>query len=114
MTDVSELIARLQKRYDSAEGSDMDCEAADALEAQGCRLADLEGALRIALNQDGDHSPTCECRLCEAVALLREIVAWRVAIECVAPELGGVATTLSRIDAFLAADSATHRETPVT
>ena len=47
----------------------------------------------------------------EAEALLREIVAWRVAIECVAPELGGVATTLSRIDAFLAADSATHRET---
>jgi hypothetical protein len=30
------------------------------------RLADLEGALRIALNQDSDHSPTCECRLCRA------------------------------------------------
>ena len=45
-------------------------------------------------------------RLAEAEALLKQMAAWRVAIECVAPELGGVSMTLARIDAHLAADSA--------
>ena len=49
-------------------------------------------------------------RLAEAEALLKQMAAWRVAIECVAPELGGVSMTLARIDAFLAADSAPAQE----
>ena len=41
-------------------------------------------------------------RLAEADALLREMLAWKVAIECIAPELGGAIMTLVRIDAHLA------------
>ena len=49
-------------------------------------------------------------RLAEAEALLKQMAAWRVAIECVAPELGGASMTLARIDAFLAAVSASETQ----
>ena len=41
-------------------------------------------------------------RLAEANALLREAAAWRTAVECIAPEIGGLIMTLARIDAHLA------------
>ena len=34
--------------------------------------------------------------------LLREVATWRIAVECVAPELGGLLMTFARIDAALA------------
>lgn len=87
--------------------------AADEIERLRARLAEREAELDqqtrdciSAIREAQDRG----ARLAEAEALLREAAAWRVAIECVAPELGGTVMTLNRIDAFLSADSATHRE----
>ena len=56
MTDYTDLIARLQN--DCAEFEDPICgEAADALEAQARRIAELEAALKeVAVCLDGDRT----------------------------------------------------------
>jgi len=48
------------------------------------------------------RAENAEAALVESDALLREMLAWKVAIECIAPELGGAIMTLARIDAHLA------------
>lgn len=63
-------IIRLEEQCAIYARAIMDCsKERDALRQ---RLADLEAALRVALNQDGDHSPTCQCRICKAEARLAE------------------------------------------
>jgi hypothetical protein len=76
------------------------------------RLADKEILLAQAVEYGSDYKQAHDeamdnyqmtlARLAEAEALLREMAGWRVAIECVAPELGGAILTLARIDAHLA------------
>jgi hypothetical protein len=58
------------------------------------------------------RAENAEAALVESDALLREMLAWKVAIEYIAPELGGAIMTLARIDAFLAPDSADDDLTP--
>jgi hypothetical protein len=67
----------------------------DALTAESAALRD-ERALII------QRAENAEAALVESDALLREMLAWKVAIECIAPELGGAIMTLARIDAHLA------------
>jgi hypothetical protein len=67
----------------------------DALTAENAALRE-ERALII------QRAENAEAALVESDALLREMLAWKVAIECIAPELGGAIMTLARIDAHLA------------
>jgi hypothetical protein len=73
----------------------------DALTAENAALRE-ERALII------QRAENAEAALVESDALLREMLAWKVAIECIAPELGGAIMTLARIDAHLARNS--HHE----
>ena len=67
----------------------------DALTAENAALRE-ERALII------QRAENAEAALVESDALLREMLAWKVAIECIAPELGGAIMTLARIGAHLA------------
>jgi hypothetical protein len=65
MTDMT-LIERL--RFIRGVGT----EAADEIDRLQRELADCRGALAIMANTEGDHSPTCECRICRMASELAE------------------------------------------
>jgi hypothetical protein len=64
-------------------------------------IEQTEAAMRRRLEEAVADCERLRERVVEAEALLKQMTAWRVAIECVAPELGGVSMTLARIDAHL-------------
>lgn len=104
--EFTEWIAYLQRRLAEAELSRdswkrearLNQQAADESAGYARQLAEAEEERALILQR----AENAEAALVESDALLREMLAWKVAIECIAPELGGAIMTLARIYAHLA------------
>jgi hypothetical protein len=96
----------LMEQLAAAQSREVCTVAHENVETCGYCQRDMLTAENAALREERaliiQRAENAEAALVESDALLREMLAWKVAIECIAPELGGAIMTLARIDAHLA------------